>query len=200
MSHIRTLTIAAALIAGLLGINSANATTFHLDFTQVGVPSNGCCGPFDVSATLDATANGDHFNITGISGTVTQNGTAFAITGLIPAPSDPGNLFGFDNIILANAGGAPYSLDNGGIGFYASGVFNFYTPGNPNSNVDPYATFNIWGNGGSSGTLGTTASYDANTEFKGTYSLNAAVPEPGTWAMMILGFAGVGFMAYRRRN
>jgi hypothetical protein len=27
-----------------------------------------------------------------------------------------------------------------------------------------------------------------------------AVPEPGTWAMMILGFAGVGFMAYRRRD
>ena len=28
----------------------------------------------------------------------------------------------------------------------------------------------------------------------------AAVPEPSTWAMMILGFAGVGFMAYRRRQ
>lgn len=28
----------------------------------------------------------------------------------------------------------------------------------------------------------------------------AAVPEPSTWAMMILGFAGVGFMAYRRRK
>jgi hypothetical protein len=27
-----------------------------------------------------------------------------------------------------------------------------------------------------------------------------AVPEPSTWAMIILGFAGVGFMAYRRRN
>lgn len=28
----------------------------------------------------------------------------------------------------------------------------------------------------------------------------AAVPEPSTWAMMILGFAGVGFLTYRRRN
>jgi hypothetical protein len=27
-----------------------------------------------------------------------------------------------------------------------------------------------------------------------------AVPEPSTWAMMILGFVGVGFMAYRRKN
>lgn len=28
----------------------------------------------------------------------------------------------------------------------------------------------------------------------------SAVPEPATWAMMILGFAGVGFMAYLRKN
>jgi hypothetical protein len=28
----------------------------------------------------------------------------------------------------------------------------------------------------------------------------AAVPEPSTWAMMILGFFGVGFMAYRRKS
>ena len=28
----------------------------------------------------------------------------------------------------------------------------------------------------------------------------AAVPEPATWAMMVLGFFGVGFMAYRRRD
>jgi len=27
-----------------------------------------------------------------------------------------------------------------------------------------------------------------------------AVPEPSTWAMMILGFVDLGFIAYRRRN
>ena len=27
----------------------------------------------------------------------------------------------------------------------------------------------------------------------------AAVPEPSTWAMMVLGFGGVGFIAYRRK-
>jgi hypothetical protein len=30
-------------------------------------------------------------------------------------------------------------------------------------------------------------------------NVTAAVPEPSTWAMMIPGFAGVGFMAYRRK-
>jgi hypothetical protein len=28
----------------------------------------------------------------------------------------------------------------------------------------------------------------------------AAVPEPSTWAMMVLGFLGVGFVAYRRKS
>jgi hypothetical protein len=31
-------------------------------------------------------------------------------------------------------------------------------------------------------------------------ALAPPVPEPATWAMMVLGFAGVGFMAYRRRS
>ena len=37
---------------------------------------------------------------------------------------------------------------------------------------------------------------------EGNYLIQVAeaVPEPSTWAMMILGFAGVGFMAYRRKS
>jgi PEP-CTERM motif len=31
-------------------------------------------------------------------------------------------------------------------------------------------------------------------------TITAAVPDPSTWAMMILGFASVGVMGYRRRN
>jgi PEP-CTERM motif len=33
-----------------------------------------------------------------------------------------------------------------------------------------------------------------------TEGFTAAVPEPSTWAMMILGFCGLGFMAYRRKQ
>jgi PEP-CTERM motif len=33
-----------------------------------------------------------------------------------------------------------------------------------------------------------------------TGPITSGVPEPSTWAMMILGFVGVGFMAYRRKN
>jgi hypothetical protein len=31
-------------------------------------------------------------------------------------------------------------------------------------------------------------------------SISSFVPEPSTWAMMILGFAGIGFMAYRQKS
>jgi len=35
----------------------------------------------------------------------------------------------------------------------------------------------------------------------GTQTLTiAAVPEPATWAMLVVGFAGIGFMAYRRKS
>jgi hypothetical protein len=37
------------------------------------------------------------------------------------------------------------------------------------------------------------------SHYGGSFSISA-VPEPSTWAMMILGFVGVGFMAYRRRE
>lgn len=53
-------------------------------------------------------------------------------------------------------------------------------------------------------TLDTTGTYDfyvGNTRVsEGTLSAVAAVPETSTWAMMILGFCGVGFMAYRRKQ
>jgi hypothetical protein len=46
------------------------------------------------------------------------------------------------------------------------------------------------------GTGGGTAGYGGDL----TTAAIAAVPEPATWAMMLLGFAGIGFMAYRKRG
>ena len=46
-------------------------------------------------------------------------------------------------------------------------------------------------------TVPTDASWVVS-DFTTAESLASAVPEPSTWAMMLLGFAGVGLMAYRR--
>jgi hypothetical protein len=40
----------------------------------------------------------------------------------------------------------------------------------------------------------------ASLSVSSAVSLSSDVPEPSTWAMMILGFAGIGFMAYRRKS
>jgi hypothetical protein len=57
---------------------------------------------------------------------------------------------------------------------------------------------------GSTGTVYWGFSFDSPAQVAiGTWDMTdatSAVPEPSTWAMMILGFAGIGFMAYRRRN
>jgi hypothetical protein len=50
-------------------------------------------------------------------------------------------------------------------------------------------------------TVGATfANAQGGPETISAVHLTGAVPEPSTWAMLILGFFGVGFMAYRRRN
>ncbi|HEY5505363.1 MAG TPA: PEPxxWA-CTERM sorting domain-containing protein, partial [Sedimentisphaerales bacterium] len=48
---------------------------------------------------------------------------------------------------------------------------------------------------------------DSSAQFAGRqgqgnqiFATISAVPEPSTWAMMILGFAGIGFMAYRQKR
>ncbi|MEH2517838.1 hypothetical protein V1279_003411 [Bradyrhizobium sp. AZCC 1610] len=46
----------------------------------------------------------------------------------------------------------------------------------------------------------TQVTFTGDGVFTGTMTAITAVPEPSTWAMMILGFAGVGYMTYRRRK
>jgi len=54
-----------------------------------------------------------------------------------------------------------------------------------------------------SGPFSVTEEYVITSQAGGSANLTAtisAVPEPATWAMLLVGFAGVGFMAYRGRS
>jgi hypothetical protein len=65
---------------------------------------------------------------------------------------------------------------------------------------DEFAAVNSILAGGPNLRLGIFASLsDATGDADGFTAIAASVPEPATWAMMILGFFGVGFMAYRRK-
>jgi uncharacterized protein (TIGR03118 family) len=58
-----------------------------------------------------------------------------------------------------------------------------------------------FGNAGNNGDPNTLFFTDGiNGELGGLFGSIRAVPEPSTWAMLLLGFAGIGFMAYRRKS
>jgi hypothetical protein len=60
---------------------------------------------------------------------------------------------------------------------------------NPSAHLDP----------GNALAFVTGLTFVTNGSFTGTMTpLTASVPEPSTWTMMLIGFAGVGFAAYRR--
>jgi hypothetical protein len=47
---------------------------------------------------------------------------------------------------------------------------------------------------------GCSLTEEGSNGLAGTWVIAAPVPEASTWAMMILGFFGIGFMAYRRKQ
>lgn len=64
------------------------------------------------------------------------------------------------------------------------------------SSADPGSFFsqnNLYGEFSLQGSSGSPLVFDVTMNI-------SAVPEPSTWAMMILGFLGVSFMAYRKRD
>jgi hypothetical protein len=70
-----------------------------------------------------------------------------------------------------------------------------------NVNSNPYLGDLVWKTI-YDGTVPLQESWNKATYLDATFSaaFASAVPEPSTWAMMILGFAGVSFMAYRRKS
>jgi hypothetical protein len=73
-----------------------------------------------------------------------------------------------------------------------------YSETNSAHNWQTY-TFNLVGTG--TDTVSFVAWNNPSFAYLDDVHLNAsAAPEPSTWAMMILGFAGVGFLAYRRKS
>jgi hypothetical protein len=69
----------------------------------------------------------------------------------------------------------------------------------PNSSITEYAIGTSTGEQiEGSGVSSIQAQLDL--ELPEGFSLASSVPEPSTWAMLLIGFAGIGFMAYRRRK
>src|SRR5262249_22357776 len=75
-----------------------------------------------------------------------------------------------------------------------TGTFEFTVT---NASLIDHVVFK-WGTGPETSLTGTLTNFtDTNPRDPGS---PPAVPEPATWAMMLLGFLGLGFLAYRRRG
>ncbi len=73
-------------------------------------------------------------------------------------------------------------------------IFGFLDKGGMYTTIDPFGSTNVVANGINDKGVIVGFYMDANGNTIGF----ATVPEPSTWAMMLLGFAGLGFAGYRR--
>ena len=66
--------------------------------------------------------------------------------------------------------------------------------------ADFYRLFNQLLTSGGLNTILVSGTTGGNAAYSGTLTFAAAVPEPGTWAMMLLGFGAIGFSMRRKRS
>jgi hypothetical protein len=175
--------ILAVAAVGLMtgaALTPAPAMAAIIDFSFTGTS-------FDIT---DGVAITDSSNVvTSLTGIVTGLGAESGLTGTIDAliaPGSPGfGSWNWDGKMFAAANYFTPNSNSSGILFQFDGsnVGNLYLA---NGSSQIFLSVNTDGalyNPGDPGTLQV-----------------AAVPEPATWAMMILGFFGIGFMAYRRKQ
>ncbi len=164
----KLLSLSVAAAASTLAFTSpAAAAEYLFEFSTtkalIGGPISGS-GTFTVSDTPELVNDREAFKITDISGLL--NGSA--ITGLVPG------IFGADNFFYTT----PFFVRGQGIGFRnaAGTTANLFLQQGSQYRVNTISPF-------------ASAFVDAKVSL---VEVNAAVPEPATWAMMILGFFGIG--------
>ncbi len=175
--------------AGASGTTSAFGTTYNFDttFATWSVPA-----PISVSSSL----SGEYAAPFGDT-------TQYASVGTNPSPQTTtltlpgftnyiglfwGSIDTYNNIQITDESGAVYNIN--------STNFVQLSPSNGDQGVDGTKYVNIFSSIGITNVVFSSES----KAFEFDNLTVTAVPEPSTWAMMILGFFGVGFLAYRRKS
>jgi hypothetical protein len=156
------------------------------NFTTTSTPINSLGGTNGTGGPWAAWTRSNYLTTSDVNGTVLHGGMG----------STPGTILANNNIFAANISDLKLVLDTTNPQWVASLYINgtldeqFSYTGNPTATGIGIGT-SYFGGDASSITFGETTLTDTVT---------AAVPEPSTWAMLMLGFAGLGFMAYRRKD
>jgi hypothetical protein len=177
INSLKYLGFAAAALCGSLWISSANATTFDFSF------SNDSGSVFG-SGTFTATGTGPTFNVT--------NATGIIIDDDFLPPSKP--------IFVVN-GVSPYAGSDNLLSFPLEPFVDF--PGISISTTELFGNevdFNIYNLPGYHVLVSSFDPSGAPSSPPGDYAISlsiTATPLPATWTMLIAGFGGLGFVAYR---
>jgi hypothetical protein len=192
--------LAAVVGIGLMCLSpSANATTVvNLTFGTVDLN-------FTLGGPLTGVGGAAGNEIIDVSGTIGGISTS-SFTGIWPGGAAPNSYAVFDGLFTDNgapnnytmqavpgAGGANYDIDNV---WYPGTTPHIDYSGGVAVLLSNGAADYIYGN------CDPTASCSGYTLFEAAAQGNpvSAVPEPATWAMMLLGFFGIGVIAYRRKS
>lgn len=211
----------SASVAALISVSSsANAAPIYTqDFNASGFAGSSLNLP-PVEQNSDRYSPADYRNINNFDGWTFSGGAYLATNGGTAGGSYT------DGAVLLNENNAPTTASFTYVGL-AAGLytvsFNVYGDNRPAPTFNPNWTitvnghttagfdhtagtfngqlvqFNFLATGNDTFTFSQTSQQEASPIFD-DFAISAAVPEASTWAMMLLGFAGVGFMAYRRRN
>jgi hypothetical protein len=164
------------IAAMLFGVSTASATGYRFSFDSSDAELTAAG-----QITVDTAGE-----VTGVSGVISGL-TNQTISGVAANPGFPNPSYSPDGSFIYNNLYYPT-----GMTFDINGLL-FVTAENPGG------YWNLWGNSAGNYSLWeSVGSYNYPIEESGSLSLTAT-PEPSTWALMLFGFAGLGYVGYWRR-
>lgn len=214
MFNPRNIFAAALVSAAAFSFSSAARADFILDLTPVGQNVNFNNGSFAANTIFTGTSGSEFIDFKANVAVVTASGAASinaassgkpAVTTPIntlwitPQDGTAFNLFSFRGAVFTNADqDIKVTITD-----QFDSIFQFKITDNGDFTRIGFEA--VPGSGETIKTIridGLGAGFDYFKQLGFGYQADAtpAVPEPSTWAMMLLGFLGVGFVAYRRKN
>jgi len=188
---LRRLLIAGALAVGLGGAAEASTVSYTVSGTD------SLFVAFTAQFTLDVTGG---FATSGTGSITDINFGGSKPLTLITLSTPDANYGG--TVGFRSNGGTDYFGFDSAVPITASGGLLFAVSSSPSWSNN--ALFGVYANGSGGYVAGLFGSAGDGPflygESSATVQQVAAVPEPATWAMMVLGFAGIGFMAFRSKS